>query len=446
MVSEVRYADFESNLIGSPSLSSSSGLVLTETCENGLAIVTLNRPEALNAARLDMVTALTSALRNCAMNDQVGAVLIQGAEGPDHGRAFSAGSDLKSVFEIVQDDLVHQATGSYAGFRSGLPVDNFIQEFNGVHAVATCPKPTITLLDGVVMGWGLGLGCSAQYRIVTENSRFAMPENNIGLFADAGFSYLAAKMPPGVGRLMASTGIHIQNPHDALFAGLGTHFVPSGSLPTITEALRSINRSELVKDDPVSVDKRVRSCVEGVARPVPEKKGLLQGPWAKRFAQFEGPADASQQLEAAKQKEKEASQLFESMQKGSPFSQCLSWYLLDEALKERAACSGKSNVLAACSPHDEAMLIKGALERDFAAMYRILWRNDFVEGMQKNWNDNAGNAKWKPGTYSEVSMEEVRAMAMPLDPTLKQLGLPEISTALTGKLGTSRNAFRITSR
>merc|ERR1719160_2053262 len=133
----------------------------------------------------------------------------------------------------------HACSEAYKTFRSPFVTDQFFQEYHGVHAVATCPKPTIALLDGVVMGWGLGLGCSAQYRLVTENSVFAMPDNQLGLFPNALFSYLASKMPPGVGHLMASTGIHIKNPKDALFAGLGTHFVPSENVEALTATFRS---------------------------------------------------------------------------------------------------------------------------------------------------------------------------------------------------------------
>jgi 3-hydroxyisobutyryl-CoA hydrolase len=412
---ETRYSNFENKWIfGGHGLHSDSHMVLTETCQNGLAIVTLNRPEALNAGRLDMITALTAVLRRCAESDQIAAVVIQGAG----DRAFSAGGDMKSVYPVVKDDMHHHACSeAYKAFRSPLVTDQFFQEYHGVHALATCPKPTIALLDGVTMGWGLGLGCSAQYRLVTENSVFAMPENRMGLFPDALFSYLASKMPAGVGRLMATTGVHVKNPSDALFAGLGTHFVPSPLLDKVTDELRNL---KLHSQPAQSVEKAIRDCIQGLAKPAPEPKGFLQGPWVEKFAKFEGAADAFKQLEAAKAKDKEASELFEAMQTGSPLSQCVSWHMIEEALKERLACN----------PHDEKFLIKKALERDFAAAHRMLWREDFVEGVRATLIDKDGNASWKPKTHAEVPMELIPQISKPLSIGRRQLGLPEVTNAL----------------
>merc|ERR1712176_1494859 len=155
------------------------------------------------------------------------AVLMSG----EGGRAFCSGGDVKGLrADLLADGL------------SPRPEEQVFQEYNLLFENHQLAVPTVCLMDGVTMGFGLGLACSARVRVATETTRLAMPENNIGLFPDVGFSYLAAnKMPPGVGRLMAITGCHLIGAHDAVASGLATHFVPRERLPELESALRALD-------------------------------------------------------------------------------------------------------------------------------------------------------------------------------------------------------------
>merc|ERR1740123_2025789 len=118
------------------------------------------------------------------------------------------------------------------------------QEYNAIFELRQLTVPTIALVHGITMGFGLGLGASARYAVATEKSRLAMPENNIGLFPDAGFAHLAAgTMPKGLGRLLALTGCHLIGAGDVMAAKLASHYVPLEKLPALVEALKAADLS-----------------------------------------------------------------------------------------------------------------------------------------------------------------------------------------------------------
>ena len=195
---------------------------------NKIGSVTLDRPKALNSLSLDMVRAITQALLDWRDDPGVQAVVIRSSS----EKAFCAGGDIRFF-----RDMGHATPRG----GSALLEDFFSEEYALNYLTHHYPKPYIALMDGVVMGGGMGLaqsGPSCQMRIVTERTKMAMPEVNIGLFPDVGGSYFLSRTPGQIGTYLGVTGEAI-NAADALYAGLADVFVPAAQFPVLLALLES---------------------------------------------------------------------------------------------------------------------------------------------------------------------------------------------------------------
>lgn len=196
--------------------------------KNGIGFLTLDRPKALNSLSLDMVRAITQALMSWRNEADVQAVLIKSSS----ERAFCAGGDIRFFYDMGRAT----PTGG-----SALIEDFFTEEYALNHLVHFYPKPYIALMDGIVMGGGMGIaqsGPSSQLRIVTERTKMAMPEVKIGLFPDVGGSYFLSRAPGRLGVFLGVTG-EVIGAADALYAGLADIFVPSAQLPALAALLET---------------------------------------------------------------------------------------------------------------------------------------------------------------------------------------------------------------
>ncbi|MEM8593498.1 MAG: enoyl-CoA hydratase/isomerase family protein [Pseudomonadota bacterium] len=187
-----------------------------------VAVLTLNRPKALNALNEVLVSALHHTLDRIKVDDNVVAVVLGGAgEG-----GFCAGGDIKAMHASVHDaDNPCVAADAF-----------FDAEYRLDHAIHTYPKPFIVWGHGIVMGGGLGLFQGAQYRVLETNANVAMPEVSIGLFPDVAASYLFHQLPQPWGRFFALTGC-IMNTSEAYELGITHYQTPSGSLPVFLKRL-----------------------------------------------------------------------------------------------------------------------------------------------------------------------------------------------------------------
>jgi len=166
--------------------------VLTEI-RGQLGCITLNRPQALNALSLAMIRNLTACLLAWRDNPQVKCVAIRGSNKNGRFGAFCAGGDIR---------FFHQA--ALAG--NAELEDFFTEEYTLNHLVHDYPKQVIAFMDGIVMGGGMGIAQGAKTRIVTQRTKMAMPETNIGLFPDVGGGYFLSRCPGHAGEWLALTG------------------------------------------------------------------------------------------------------------------------------------------------------------------------------------------------------------------------------------------------
>ncbi|MEO7159947.1 MAG: enoyl-CoA hydratase/isomerase family protein [Polaromonas sp.] len=199
--------------------------VVTER-RGSAGLITLNRPKALNALSLQMVRELLSTLRAWRDDPEVLVVAIRGTN--KMGRpgtpdslfgGFCAGGDIR---------FFHQA--ALAG--DAALEDFFTEEYTLNHLIQTYPKPCIAFMDGVVMGGGMGISQGARVRIVTERTKMAMPETNIGLFPDVGGGYFLSRCPGHVGEYLALTG-EVIGADDAIGYGLADVKLEAASLPAV---------------------------------------------------------------------------------------------------------------------------------------------------------------------------------------------------------------------
>ncbi|MBM6442110.1 MULTISPECIES: enoyl-CoA hydratase/isomerase family protein [Pseudomonas] len=204
--------------------------VLAEV-RNHIGHLTLNRPTGLNALTLDMVRTLQRQFDAWAQDPQVHAVVLRGAG----EKAFCAGGDIRSLHDSFKNgDTLHQ--------------DFFVEEYALDLAIHHYRKPVLALMDGFVLGGGMGLVQGADLRVITEKSRLAMPEVGIGYFPDVGGSYFLPRIPGELGIYLGVSGVQIRAA-DALYCGLADWYLDSSKLATLDEKLDQLQwRDTPLKD------------------------------------------------------------------------------------------------------------------------------------------------------------------------------------------------------
>lgn len=195
-----------------------------------IGIARLNAEKTLNALSLEMIDLLAERLDAWATDPDVALVVLEGAG----EKAFSAGADLHKVHETM---LAHHASAQRDDIRGNAYAASFFgREYRLDYAIHTYPKPVLCWGHGIVMGGGVGLMSGASHRVVTNESRVAMPEITIGLYADVGGSWLLGRMPGATGLFLALTGARLQA-SDALFVKLADYCIDHARKSAVFEAL-----------------------------------------------------------------------------------------------------------------------------------------------------------------------------------------------------------------
>ena len=190
-----------------------------------LGLITLNRPKALNALSLAMVRELNHVLLQWQDDAEIQAVVVRGSNKEGPFGAFCAGGDIR---------YFHQAALS----GDVTLEDFFTEEYSLNHLIQNYAKPYIALMDGIVMGGGMGISQGAALRVVTERTKMAMPETHIGLFPDVGGGYFLSRCPGFMGEYLALTG-HVLRGGDSLHVGLADVCLDSSTLPALWDSLRA---------------------------------------------------------------------------------------------------------------------------------------------------------------------------------------------------------------
>jgi enoyl-CoA hydratase len=205
----------------------------------GLCLVTLDRPQALNALTLPMIEGLAALLAAAAGDPAVAAVAIRGAG----ERAFCAGGDIRALYEARRQG-------------GALTRDLYRHEYRLNRRIAAFPKPYVALIDGIVMGGGVGVSLLGSHRVVGDRALFAMPEAAIGFFPDVGAGWFLKHCPGRIGLYLGLTGTRL-GPADLIHSGLASHYVPSARLTALLDALPAA----------VATPGGLEACLAGFARP-----------------------------------------------------------------------------------------------------------------------------------------------------------------------------------
>jgi enoyl-CoA hydratase len=183
-------------------------------------LITLNRPQALNAVNHAMVNALAGRLAAWASDPVVTRVIIRAAG----DRAFSAGGDIRALYELGR-----------AGRQADM-LPFWRDEYRLNHLIKHYPKPYVALIDGIVMGGGVGISVHGSHRVAGEKFQFAMPEVGIGFFPDVGATWFLPRLPGQTGAYCALTGERLRAA-DGLAAGVATHHVAGARFADLIDAL-----------------------------------------------------------------------------------------------------------------------------------------------------------------------------------------------------------------
>lgn len=344
-------------------MSVTHSLLLTEI-RNQIGYITLNRVAAFNALNLEMVRQLQQQLDAWLNDDQVRAVLLQ-ANGD---KAFCAGGDIRDMYnnQLAGNDL------NEAFFSEEYALDQLIHAY---------PKPFLALVDGLVLGGGMGLMQGAAQRIVTEKAELGMPEVRIGYYPDVGSSYFLSRMPNASGVYMGVTGNSI-NAADALQLGLADWYIARNDIAEFRKKLDQLDLSN-------SAEASIQQLLGEFA-----SKQISGTELAKRQALTQQHFDQPSLPDIYRSLASEADcswcqATLETLNSRSPFSMATTLELLRR---------GKQLSLTECFN----------LERHLGQQW--FSNPDFVEGIRALIIDKDNNPQWRPASYQELDLEQIQGL------------------------------------
>ncbi len=329
-------------------------------------LVTLNRPKALNAVTLGMVRALAAQLQAWSRDPAVSRVVVSAAG----DRAFSAGGDIRALYDLGRAGAHSEMLPFW---REEYTLNAFIKRY---------PKPYVSLIDGIVMGGGVGLSVHGSHRVAGDRYLFAMPEVSIGFFPDVGATWFLPRLPGELGAYCALTGERLKA-SDGVLATLATHRVPSARMAELRDALCGdaevdallASFSEPVFEGPIAAHRRAIDRLFRGER-VEDILARLDGETRS------GSADAEF-----------ASATAATIRAKSPTS-------LKLALAQVRA--GKTFSFDAC------------MAAEFRIVSRLIHGHDFYEGVRAVIVDKDNAPRWRPDALEAVTQADIDRHFSPL--------------------------------
>ncbi len=334
-----------------------------------MALVTLNRPKAFNALTEAMRQSFDRILVKAARDPQAYCVVVQSAS----PKAFSAGSDVREVVATAKSDIE-------AGRRL------FANEYSLNWRCECFSKPVISLINGMVMGGGVGLSLHGTHRVAGEGYSFAMPETLIGLFPDVGASHVLARMPDEAGLYLGLTGRSASRA-DAYRLGLATHTIPAARFDEIKVLLADAQCVDPVLDDRQEDPGRgeLETHTETIAR-------CFSAPTVEEIIErLESSKGADQDWAAA---------VVSDLKARAPLSLKVTHrHILDSRNRD----------------------LRATLEMDYRLGVNFLDGHDFHEGARALLIDKDNAPKWQPSRLQDVTQDMVDAYFRPLNGFMLQL-------------------------
>ncbi|MES2355057.1 MAG: enoyl-CoA hydratase/isomerase family protein [Pseudomonadota bacterium] len=331
---------------------------------NRIGHITLNRPQVLNALSETMIAALHDQLSQWADDPNVNAVMIRGAG----DKSFCAGGDIRAVYQSIKEGRTDQ-------------IPYFADEYKLDYDIHQYPKPYIALIDGIVMGGGMGIAQGAWLRIVTDRTKMAMPEVGIGFFPDVGGSYFLSRCPGSVGFYLGITGLPI-NAADALHASLADSYLPHEKIDLLDRLLDALvwtndHRANLMQT--ITMVNASSSIDPTVA--------TLRTAIDTHFSKESVPEIiASLQMETRPEYIDWAKEILMTLAKRSPTMMCVT----QEQIRR-----GRAMDLADCFRMELAMVNECFID------------GDFVEGVRALIIDKDTQPRWNPSRLDEVNINSI---------------------------------------
>lgn len=342
--------------------------------ERRVAIATLNSPQTLNGLSLEMCEALAERLQAWKDDPAIAVVLLRGVG----EKAFCAGGDLHSLYRSMLDNASGEAWDNDYARRF------FEVEYRLDHAIHTYPKPVVCWGGGIVMGGGVGLMMGASHRIVTETTRFAMPEISIGLFPDVAGTWMLSRLPGGIGVFLALTGAQL-GASDCLHLGFADHACRADGQGALLEALTAVLWSEDAA--------KHAAQLEVVLRALDAHLALPPGPLQQHFVTLREACHQSDFDEVC--------------------GAIAAWSTHEDPWLQRAArtflagAPGSARLAYTLLRRVRQMSLADVFRQEYIVSLQCGVQGDFREGIRALLIDKDKSPKWNPRTPAEASAQWV---------------------------------------
>jgi enoyl-CoA hydratase len=327
--------------------------------EGAVGVIRLNRPKAINAVTLEMFRDIDKALDRFEADPAIGLILLEGAG----DRGLCAGGDIRALYENSK-------------VKGDLGKILWREEYILNARIAKFPKPYVALMDGIVMGGGVGLSAHGSHRVVTEKTKLAMPEVGLGFFPDVGGTFLLSRSPGEIGTYFGLTGQTMNGP-DAVYARFADAVVPSGKLAALRGTLVNLRATVSSAD--------VKAAIDGYAT------GETSGPVAALRPQIDRWFAHDRMQDIVADLQQDGSELAQSTLK-----------TLNEKSPRGMVVALKLLRLARASSSLEHCLV-----REYRAALEVFRSDDFREGVRAAVIDKDRNPKWSPPAIEDVTPEMV---------------------------------------